>query len=250
VAGATFFTEYTTAFALFLISLYIVVFSKHRLKMFYLVAGSSILAICFFTYNKMIFGSPFSLGYSNLASQGFAAVHKKGLFGISTPSISALKSLTFSFRIGLLTLSPFLVFSVIGIYKAFRNKSIELLLIFTIVLIHFYLISSFGVWDGGWSFGARHMVAAIPFIFLLSFHGLTYIKSKSANTVFAVLSIFSLALFTAVNYMFPFAAVDQLNPLSNYFLIAFREDYFPFSSVFSLVVRMQGQGVYRICLTF
>jgi hypothetical protein len=113
-------------------------------------------------YNQAAFGSPFHLGYSDV--QGFNGM-KQGFFGVTLPSGTALAGILWGPR-GLLLTGPFLVFGVLGHVIAIVRRQHTAIaitcLIFTVYPI--LLNASYAYWDGGWTYGPRHMSAALPFM--------------------------------------------------------------------------------------
>lgn len=114
-------------------------------------------------YNAAAFGAPFRLGYENV--QGFSGM-KTGFFGISFPNVNVMTELLFGGYRGLLPLSPVLVLFPLAAAVALRDPAWRLAGFVAISVFVYYLClnSGYYYWDGGYSTGPRHMVAALPFL--------------------------------------------------------------------------------------
>ena len=71
---------------------------------------------------------------------------------------------------GLFTFSPFLLFSLAGMYLAFRRGWQTPLVYYLAagVALHWMAISAFGDWTGGYSFGPRYFSDVVPILIVLS----------------------------------------------------------------------------------
>ena len=116
-------------------------------------------------YNAVAFGTPFRLGYENV--QGFSGM-KTGFFGISLPNRAVATELLFGGYRGLLPLSPVLVLFPLAAAVALRDPAWRLAGVVSILVFVYYLCLNAGYyyWDGGYSTGPRHLVAALPFLAL------------------------------------------------------------------------------------
>jgi hypothetical protein len=127
-------------------------------------AGALAVAAILGAYNHAAFGSPFRLGYGRV--DGFDDL-KQGVFGVRWPRAEAMAGILWGPR-GLLATAPLLLFGIVGHALAIargRNRLVAVLsLAFTVYL--FLLNTSYAYWDGGWTYGPRHMSAALPFLAL------------------------------------------------------------------------------------
>ncbi|HOW51213.1 MAG TPA: hypothetical protein PLV42_04100 [bacterium] len=232
LAGITVMLEYPTFIGVALFSAWLLFCAQRKKDILAYVGGALVPALLFFGYNTVVFGSPLSFGYSNLADTGFAEVHRRGFYGITYPTSDAIVSLLFSLRTGLITLSPFLLFMIPGAYYYLRERRAEGAVLLAVAVSYFIAISSFGVWNGGWSFGARHLVPAMPFMVLLAAVGIQ--RTVGNNTIVPLiagsLGAFSMMLFAFVNVLFPYVAEDHRNPFANYFVSVIRERFFLYDS--------------------
>src|SRR5205807_2640040 len=67
---------------------------------------------------------------------------------------------------GLLLLSPVLILTPLGWWLWHRTRTDlgALVVAILIPLYYLWLNGSYFYWDGGWSFGPRHMTGALPFV--------------------------------------------------------------------------------------
>ena len=116
-------------------------------------------------YNQTSFGSPLHLGYLNVT--GFEGMNQ-GFFGITRPDYNVMKQLLFGQFRGLFYLSPVLIAAPIGLVLLIRDRHSRLAGLTSAAIAAFYLVlnASYYYWDGGWSYGPRHMAPALPFLSL------------------------------------------------------------------------------------
>jgi hypothetical protein len=183
--GLAILTEFTAAIP----SLIIAVVGLSRLRQVLrprrlpLAAGAVLGALPFVfvlgVYNLRAFGSPTHLGYSSVV--GFPGL-QEGVFGISAPSIWVVLMLLVGFRRGLLWLAPWLIYAPLAWARALRAWPREFALAVIAVPVCYLLINAgYHYWDGGFSTGPRHLVAALPFV-CLGFAPLWDAASRSARS--------------------------------------------------------------------
>jgi hypothetical protein len=159
--GLGFLTEYTTLWILF--SWLFIELIKHKSLKNVLRLGLGFLpaAIVILSYNYYFTGNAFTMLYLFVADNFDAAT--KSTYGLGLPKLQALYGLIFSANRGLLFYAPVLLY---GVFLFFTDKilwsSIKNKLLHP-VLLPFLLttlfISSHAAWDGGWSYGPRHLTA-------------------------------------------------------------------------------------------
>ncbi|HYC90949.1 MAG TPA: hypothetical protein VEO54_17150 [Thermoanaerobaculia bacterium] len=112
-------------------------------------------------YHTVCFGAPWRTSLET--AQNFT---ERGLFlGLfrAYPTKLALWGLTFSEYRGLFFVSPVLLLALLGLWRMKRRDAAVVLTIFAIFLL---MVASFNGWEGGSSFGPRHILPAIPFLVL------------------------------------------------------------------------------------
>ncbi|NVM57780.1 MAG: hypothetical protein HWN51_06655 [Desulfobacterales bacterium] len=116
--------------------------------------GTSMGLILYGIYNNVRFGNPQSFRYPHTFE---APALPEGFLG-----------LLISPGRGLLWYCPPVVLSVIALCKAIRSKALEALMIVTL-FIGYLLLHSFGkFWSGGWSWGPRFLLPALPGLLALT----------------------------------------------------------------------------------
>jgi hypothetical protein len=117
------------------------------------------------SYNVAAFGSPLALGYSSVV--GFEGM-ERGIFGVTYPKPWVLWEILFGRYRGLLPLSPVLAAAPIGFaYLIQRPGSRGPGVAATAIAVYYlFLNAAYVYWQGGRSYGPRHMSPALPFLCL------------------------------------------------------------------------------------
>jgi hypothetical protein len=128
-------------------------------------ASALVCASVFALFNQWTFGAPFELGYSHEA--GFEGLNQ-GFFGLTYPRRGPLMEILFGEFRGLLRLAPILVMAPIGFALLLRDRSSRVLGASALAISIYYVLfnASYYYWDGGWSFGPRHLAPALPLMSL------------------------------------------------------------------------------------
>jgi hypothetical protein len=128
--------------------------------------GGGACAVFLGAYHYSAFGSPFHVGYK---SEEDSTVLKNGFFGFTYPRPSILAELLWgSFR-GLLPLAPVLVLAPVGwvLAKRLPKRERAALRVATVAfLVGLAMNASYEHWEGGWSFGPRHLGPVMGFLAL------------------------------------------------------------------------------------
>ena len=124
-------------------------------------------------WNWACFGSPFSIGYENLAIQGFRRLHASGLVGVRLPKLETMYYVTVHPARGLFVSAPILLLAFPGlVVMARRGWRAEAALCLGVFLSFLLVNAGFPLWWGGFTYTARHLVPAVPFLVLpLAFLG-------------------------------------------------------------------------------
>lgn len=165
--------EYQALFPAIILSVYAltVFYRPTRLVAFALGGLANVPAVMFFQWRA--YGDPLTPGHKMLESQGLAAAHKQGLWGILWPTWDHLSQLAFSPAFGFFGMSPFMILGLFAIpYVLLRpmggptaRSSIR-----RAVIVHALLFSiligvqaGFVEWRAGWTVGPRYLVPCAPF---------------------------------------------------------------------------------------
>jgi hypothetical protein len=150
--------------------------------------------IVLMVYNFLVFGSPFKLGYAISAQENWPQM-RQGLMGVTYPKLYVLREILVGRYRGLLPLAPVIAAAPFGLGLLWKqaNARASTLAITAIALYYLLLNSSYAVWDGGWSYGPRHLSPALPFLCLPL--GLLWTRSSRAvRSVLAVLFLYSASI--------------------------------------------------------
>jgi hypothetical protein len=128
-----------------------------------LLFGLAVPAAVLLIYNYLAFGAFFHIGYTSEA--GYEAM-RTGIFGVGWPKLEVARELLFGSYRGLLPLAPVLIAVPVGFWLLIR-KQVQLdivLLALGVAAYYFVLTAGYAYWDGGWSYGSRHLGPALPFL--------------------------------------------------------------------------------------
>jgi hypothetical protein len=117
-----------------------------------------------------------------------------GLFGVTYPKLGVLVELLIGRYRGLLPYSPILILAAMG-FAAPTHRP-ERLTAAAIVVYYLLFVSSYQWWQGGSSFGSRHLAPMLPFL-CLPLGWIADARPRITAGVFA-LSLFFMAVVTAV----------------------------------------------------
>ncbi len=160
-------------------------------------------------YNHAAFGSVFALSLGFERTAQFRQLHSSFMFGMRFPSPWIALRLLLDPGKGLLLFSPVLLLGLLAIPAAWRR--LERPAFWALVLPPLGLLlvyAGFANWNGGWSVGARYLVAAIPFLAYLMLLG----RPRSVDSVLLGASVAAIALtslvfpFVSPGYAFPWAS--------------------------------------------
>ncbi|MGH2517436.1 MAG: hypothetical protein ACRDHP_17440, partial [Ktedonobacterales bacterium] len=120
-------------------------------------------------YNTLAFGGPLSQGYAHLAGpQVFRTGQAQGFLGITYPHLDALWQTTLGPYRGIFFFSPVLLLAIPGFRLLWKRIAwrAEAALWLAIVAVYGLFSVSYFAWDGGFSFGPRQFLPALPFLML------------------------------------------------------------------------------------
>jgi hypothetical protein len=189
-AGWATVTEFPAAPAAVIIVLLVIAFAWPNGSLTRVATGIAVGAlpcvIVLAVYNLLMFGSPFKFGYSLSAQQNWPQM-KQGLMGVTYPKAYVLREILVGRYRGLLLLAPVIGAAPFGLRLLWKQARARwsTLAIIAIALYYLLLNASYAVWDGGWSYGPRHLSPALPFLCL----PLGILWSRSSGAVRWVLGV-------------------------------------------------------------
>ena len=170
LAGLAILTEYPTALLVAALALYALARHDGRgRQLLWLASGMAPFLAIGAVYNTLCFGGPLSQGYAHLAgSQSFRLGQAQGFMGVTYPHLDALLQTTFGPFRGAFLLSPALLLALPGFVYLWRRKDwrAEWMVWLGSVAVYFLFTASYFEWDGGFSFGPRQFLPALPFLML------------------------------------------------------------------------------------
>ena len=129
--------------------------------------GGAAAGLVLVAYNTAVYGSPLQTGYAHV--EGFDGM-KVGVMGVTYPKLEALWGITFSPYRGLFFHAPVLFAAIAGwplVLRALpRARRAAMLAGLAIAVYYLLFNAAYVYWDGGWSFGPRHVLAGVPFMAL------------------------------------------------------------------------------------
>jgi len=156
---------------------------RQRIRSAALFAGPVVLAACFILWlNVARFGNPLESGYGNEARQFLPAQLWR-----------TVPELLGSLDRGLFIYGPILVLGLLG-WKRFASKyRPEALLCGGVLLGNLILAAAWHSWEGGWSWGPRLLIPALPLWLLPAAFWLERQRSQAKYWAFAAMLLISVA---------------------------------------------------------
>ncbi|MFO0660027.1 MAG: hypothetical protein U0165_09385 [Polyangiaceae bacterium] len=143
--------------------------------------GAALNAALLMLFQWGSFGNPLTPGHRMMQTQEFKALSEKGFFTLGLPDPHAAFALLFDSTFGLLSTSPFLMLSIVGVAAALflrrsdgawvQRRSIALLASICVALI-VMAVSASVIWRGGWTIGPRYLGLAPPLLATVALFGL------------------------------------------------------------------------------
>jgi len=165
-AGFAGLTEYQATLVAVLFLLPVVAVRERRVEavLAYLM-GSVPCALALLLYNKSAFGGPLQLSYQHLVGANLQSLHGTGLAGATWPTREAVLGLLFSAHRGIITTSPWIALGALGMFSMARAQVRPLrITLATCIVYLFVAVASSSVWHGGWAFGPRLLIPAMPLL--------------------------------------------------------------------------------------
>ena len=199
--------------------------------------GGALPLALMLAYNYACFGSPFSLAYSHLEDPVFREGMGRGLMGINQPQPVVLYYLTVHPAHGLFWQSPVLLMSLAGLFFMLRRRVFRPEALVAVAALAALLLvnSGYYMWWGGWSFGPRHLIPALPFLAL----PLVFVPGRAfvLVPVLGLVSAFQMFVVAATAVEVPDGVISRAGELG----------YFQYSSIYSFCLPrlLAGQVSYN-----
>ena len=146
-----------------------------------------------------------------------------GVFGIHWPRVDALWRILFGRYRGLLPLAPALTFAPLGLIAMIRTPSRRAAIVAATIAGYYVLLNaSYAYWEGGWSYGPRHLSPAIPFL-CLGLAMLWTIAPRPARAALAGFSAYGAALSLVASATMAQPPASFQRPVTELLLPAFRD---------------------------
>ena len=181
-------------------------------------------------YDLAAFGTPLPVGYAH--STLWQTQHQQGFLSLTYPKWEAIWGLTFSPFRGLFFLAPVLLFTLVGVWFALRDRAGRPATI--VALLGFGLTIAFAassaMWWGGFAVGPRYILPGLPFLAVPFGALIAWCNEQRLATrlsglgSIALLAALSLALVWATTFAHQSYPPDTLrDPLRDYVWPALRD---------------------------
>lgn len=223
LAAAAVCVEYQNALFVLPLAVLYLIRTRFRPRPLLLGLGAALpFAFVLGAYHQAAFGSPFTTGYSFVASH-FAEVHAQGLMGVSWPRTEHLALCFVSPSKGLLFWSPVLALGFLGLPLLYGREDGPI----TGVMVALYSLFVLGMIYpvGGWSVSLRHLTPIAPWLLLPI--GLLVARLRHARPVFSGLAACALVLTGISTVVWPHYAEHLRNPFFQIGWPLARDGWFP-----------------------
>lgn len=192
--GMAFLCRPTSAFAIIAVAGYLALTRRKELLKF--ILGGIPFAAVWVTYNLYYFDKMFFLGQAENSSKLLALAGTGSSDLWQTPFWEGAMGVLFSPARGIFIYSPFLLFTIPFAYFLFKDSRYRILTPFFIAATAMIMmIFKWYTWWGGWYFGYRLAIDAMPLLALALIPGMKYISSKKwISAVFAVTLVWSIGV--------------------------------------------------------
>jgi hypothetical protein len=178
------------------------------------LAGAAIPLALLLWYDAACFGSPWILSSAREADPAYAALARRGWFGIGAPDPRvALDFLVHPAR-GLLIYSPFLIWFLGGAAAWWRSgrERADCALSVAAVVAGFVALTGYPNWHGGWSLGDRYL---LPLLFFAAAPIARGLATPLSRGLFVAAAAFSVAAHFVLTASFAHSPVELAWPASS-----------------------------------
>lgn len=152
LAGFGILARPTAGIVLIVLSIFMVLNKKISPKNLIISGSGVLIPVIFFAIYNFIF-------YQSISNQGYASQMDNSWIGNFPESFFGIWLSTSK---GLLIYSPIFIFTLIGLYKGYKENNL-IRISFWIILLHTLLLSKWKHWYGGYGYGYRMISDVIPF---------------------------------------------------------------------------------------
>jgi hypothetical protein len=165
-------------------------------------------------YDAACFGSPFILSSAREASPRYAELARHGLFGFGPPSLKVAAAYLFDPARGILLVSPFLAWAVVGFnrWRVARENRADWIFCLAATLLFFVAMTAYPNWHGGWSMGNRYL---LPLLFPAGFALAHALRSPLSRWGFAAAAVYAAAVHAVLSSEWPHFPAELLWPVKN-----------------------------------
>jgi hypothetical protein len=184
--------------------------------------GALACAAVLMAYQYACFGSPFHVAYTS--EQGFEAM-QQGFFGLGTPRWIRLRRILFEEYRGLLPIAPAFALAPLGLLLLVvrDRRARPAAIVATIVAVYYVALNaSYTYWEGGWSYGPRHLSPAIPFL-AIGLAAIWTVATRTLRVFLASLAVVATALALVAVSTMAQPPAEIRRPLAELLLPAFRD---------------------------
>src|SRR5262249_44697540 len=143
-------------------------------------------------YDAACFGSPWILSSAREADPAYAALARRGWFGVGMPDHRVALAYLFHPSRGALLYSPFLLWFLGGVVAWWRSRRerADCLLSATAVAVGFLALTGYPNWHGGWSLGDRYL---LPLVFFAAAPIARALATPLSRGLFVAAAVFAIA---------------------------------------------------------
>ena len=165
-------------------------------------------------YNAACFGSAFVLSSAREASPRYAELARHGLFGFGPPSLTVAAAYLFHPARGILLVSPFLAWAVVGFnrWRLARENRADWIFCLAATLLFFVAMTAYPNWHGGWSMGNRYL---LPLLFPVGFALPYALRSPLSRWWFAAAAAYAAAVHAVLSSAWPHFPSELHWPVRN-----------------------------------
>lgn len=184
----------TSAFAVIAVAGYLALARRRELPGF--ILGGLPFAAAWLGYNFYYFGDMLYLGQAETSGKLLALAGTGSTDLWQTPFLQGALGVLFSPARGVFIYSPFLLFAFLSAYTLFTDSRYRVLAPFFVAALAMIIITfKWYSWWGGWTFGYRLVIDAMPLLILMLVPGMKYIfSSKWTGAVFAAMLAWSIGV--------------------------------------------------------